>query len=315
MGHGHHHAPLDRPTARRKLVIATVATGLFVVFELAVGLYANALALVGDALHNVTDLIALLLALFAITVETRPPTPEKTFGYQRAGILAAFVNAAVLVAFTIYIFIEAFERLRRPEPVNSFWMIVASVIGIGINAAITLWLREEGRADINVRSAVLHMFGDTLSSAGIIVAAILIRVTGRTIFDPLVSVVIGLLILWSSWGILKESINLLLEGTPSGIDPEAVARDLAAQEEIFDVHHVHIWALAPSKPALSCHVQLDDISLSASTAVLLAARRMLSERYGIVHTTIQFEHAGCSEDDPFCLLPGRNAKREPDARD
>lgn len=286
----------------RKLIVSTIATLLFVAIELGVGLWANALALVGDALHNLTDAVALILALIVVYIERRPPTASKSFGYQRAGILAAFVNAGALVAFTVYLLVEAWTRLRNPEPVESFWMIVVASLGIVLNVGITVWLRKESREDLNIRAAVLHLFGDTLSSAGVIVAAILIRFTGNTIYDPIVTVLIALLILWSAWGILKETVNLLLEGTPAGIDPDAVTRDLASEEGVFGVHHVHIWALAPSRPALSCHLLLGDVPLRSTADILARVNTMLSARYDIVHTTIQFEHTTvCPDDDPYCL--------------
>jgi len=297
----------------RKLVVATVATALFVVLELVVGWRANALALIGDAFHNVTDSMALLLALLVVFIERKPPTTSKSFGYQRAGILAAFVNAAVLVGLTFFLFAEAWKRFRTPEPVASEPMIVVASIGIVLNVSITFWLRRESRDDLNIRGAVAHLFGDTLSSAGVIVAAILISTTGLTVFDPIVSAIIGVLILWSAWGILRETVNLLLEGTPAGIDPEAVSRELAAERGVFGVHHVHIWAIAPSRPALSCHVMLGDVSLKSTGEILARINEMLAVRYGIAHTTLQFEHAECPEEEPeFCLTedPGSDAEVE-----
>ena len=285
----------------RRLLIATVANGLFVVVEMSIGYYANSLSLVGDAFHNLTDTLALLLAFVAVRLERRPATPERSFGYQRAGILAAFVNAGVLVAFTIFIFAEAARRIENPQPVQTGWMLAVAGIALLLNGGITLWFREAGRHDVNIRSAVMHMFADALASAGVIVAALLIRWTGSTVFDPLISIVIGIMILWSSWGILRETVNLLLEGTPSGIDPQAVVRDLAAEEGVQGVHHVHIWAIAPSRPALSCHLQLGDVSLRSAGEVLYRVSRMLESRYQIAHTTIQFEAVGCPVDDPFCL--------------
>ncbi|HVT44454.1 MAG TPA: cation diffusion facilitator family transporter [Thermoanaerobaculia bacterium] len=296
----------------RKLAVSTAITVVFIGIELGAGIYANSLALIGDALHNVTDALALLLALFALRVGRKAPTSTKTYGYQRAGILAAFVNAALLVALTLYIFIEAWRRVRSPQPVDSFLMIVTSIVALSMNGGITLWLRPDGKHDLGIRSAMLHMLGDALSSAGIIVGAILIRITGMTYFDPLISVLIGLLILWSSWGILKETVNLLLEGTPSGIDPEAVTRDLAAEPGIYGIHHLHIWALTPSRPALSCHILLGDVSLKSTGETLNRVSAMLAERYRIEHTTIQFEHAGCPVDDPYCLESEPMALAEPD---
>lgn len=285
-----------------KLIISTILTLLFVGLELWAGFWANALALVGDALHNLTDSAALILALIVVFVERKPATRFKSFGYQRAGIIAAFVNAGALVGFTLYLLVEAWERLRNPEPVNTFWMIVVAGIGIVLNFGITLWLRRESRDDLNIRAAVVHLFGDTLSSAGVIVAALLIFWTGETIYDAIVSLLIAILIFWSAWGILKETVNLLLEGTPAGIDPEEVTRDIASEEGVFGVHHLHIWALAPSRPALSCHLMLGDVSVRRAGEILNRVNQMLSDRYGIGHTTIQFEHAtACPDDDPYCV--------------
>ncbi len=303
--HGHDHSGAVARGLSLKLLVSTVATLLFVALEFAVGIWANALALIGDGFHNLTDAVALVLALFVVWVERRPATPSKSFGYQRAGILAAFVNAGVLVAFTLYLFVEAWHRLRHPEPVQSGSMIVVAAVGILLNVGISVWLRQESRDDLNIRAAVIHLFGDTLSSAGVILAAVLIMTTGRTIWDPALSAVIGILILWSAWGILKETVNLLLEGTPRGIDPETVARDLAAEDGVNGVHHLHIWALAPTRPALSCHLMLDDMPLRTTTRILNRVNGMLAERYSIVHTTIQIEHAEtCPDDDPTCVTEG-----------
>ncbi|MHB0969101.1 MAG: cation diffusion facilitator family transporter [Thermoanaerobaculia bacterium] len=292
----HDHAP----SVSRKLVVSTVITVVFIGIEVGAGVYANSLSLIGDGLHNFTDALALLLALAAVRLERRPPTAEKSYGYQRAGVLAAFVNAAALAGFTIYLLVEAYHRFRRPEQVEVGPMLLVAALALAMNSGLTVWLHKEGKHDLSIRSAVLHMLGDALSSAGIIVAAILIRITGSAIFDPLVTVVIALLILWSSWEILREAVNLLLEGTPRGIDARAVHADLASLEGVFGVHDLHIWALAPSRPALSCHLMLGDVSLRASDEILQRANTILQDRYQIEHTTIQLEHAACAIDDSRC---------------
>jgi len=298
MGHSHHHHP---EAVSRKLVLAAVATFLFVLVEAAIGFFSGSLALVGDSLHNLTDTVALLLALFAVRLGKRPATTAKTYGYQRAGILAAFINAGTLVAFTAFIFIEAFERFRTPRAVDSGLMLVTAAVAVVLNTVITLALRVEGKHDVNIRSAVVHMLGDAVSSAGIIVAAILIRVTGSTRWDPAISVVIGILILWSSWGILRETVNLLLDGTPRGIDPDAVAAALASVDGVQGVHHLHVWALGPSRPALSCHLMVGDVPLKTTGKLLDRITAMLEEEFHIEHSTIQFEFANCDVDDPFCV--------------
>ena len=301
MAHDHHHHEAHSASVSRKLLISAIATVLFVGVQVVVGYLANSLSVLGDAVHNLTDGVALLLALVAVRVARRAPTDTKSYGYHRAGILAAFINGALLVAFTVFIFIEAAERLRTPHPVNEIAMMAVAAAGIALNFAITYALRKEGKTDVNVRSAVVHMFGDTISSAGIIVAALLIRFTGALYWDAVVSILIGILILWSSWEILRETVNLLLEGTPRGIDPEAVARSLAAMEGVNGVHHLHIWALGPSLPALSCHLMVGDVPVRTTSSLLDQITRMLQEDYSIAHATIQFEFAGCDPNDPYCI--------------
>ena len=298
--HSHaHHSP--SAGVSRKLIIASCATLSFVVIELTVGIKAHSLALVGDAFHNFTDTLALLLALFAIRLERRPATSAKSYGYHRAGVLAAFINAGVLVALTIFLFIESADRLQHPAAVDSQAMLLTAIVAVVLNGAITLSLRSEGKHDLNVRGAALHMLSDAVASAGIIIAALLIRSTGRAFWDPATSMIIGVLILWSSWGILREAINLLLEGTPVGIDPQAVSRAIAAVEGVNGVHHLHIWALGAARPALSCHLMVDDVPVRVTGNVLTQINELLAHDFGIAHTTIQFEFANCDVDDPFCV--------------
>lgn len=304
MAHAHHHGHAHGSVSR-KLTVATVANVLVVVAELAVGAWAGSLALIGDALHNLTDSAALLIALAAVRLARRAPTPEKSFGYQRAGVLAAFINAAMLVTFTLFVFLEAFDRLRDPHAVQPIAMIVTATIALIVNGGTALSLHHESREDVNIRGAFVHMIGDAVSSAGIIVAALLIRFTGSPLWDPGVSVLIGVLILWSSYGVLRESVNLLLEGTPAGIDPDIVTRSLGTIDGVYGVHHLHIWALGPSSPALSCHLMVGDVPVKNTARIVDEINTMLAREYGIVHTTIQFEFAMCAEDDPYCVrLPG-----------
>src|ERR1043166_5647129 len=295
MSHDHVH------TVSQKLIAATVFTIVFVVVEIAAGYSAHSLALISDAFHNFTDAVALIIALVAVKLERRPATDEKTFGYQRAGILAAFINAGTLVALTAYIVFEAIARIEKPEPVASTTMLVVAIAALVLNSAITLALRREGERDVNIRSAVVHMLGDAISSVGIIGAAILIRVTASPRWDPAISIAIGVLILWSSWGILRDTVNLLLEGTPAGIDPADVTRALGEVDGVQGVHHLHIWALGPSRPALSCHLMVGDVPVRSTAAMLEQVTAMLHLRYGIVHATVQFEFAECAAGDPYCV--------------
>jgi cobalt-zinc-cadmium efflux system protein len=307
MAHGHHHH--HHASVSRKLTIATAANVLVVIAELAIGIYAGSLALMGDALHNLTDAAALIIALVAVRLEKRQPTNEKTFGYQRAGILAAFINAGLLVAFTLFIFREAWERLQQPQQVDTSLMLIMAAIALVVNAATAISIHHESRHDVNIRGAFVHMVGDAVSSAGIIVAAGLIHVTGSMKWDAIVSIVIGLLILWSSYGVLRESMNLLLEGMPSGIDPNAVTESLGRIDGIYGVHHLHIWALGPSSPALSAHLMVGDVPVKTTARLLEEINEMLAHDFRIAHTTIQFEFAECSADDPFCVPFPQKARR------
>ena len=294
MGHAHR-------DVSRKLLIATIATALFVVVELIAGIVANSLALVGDAIHNFTDTLALVLALVAVRIERRPANATKTYGYHRAGVLAAFINSGTLVAFTVYIFYEAWQRLRVPHAVDSRAMLIVAALAFLLNAAITWWLHDDGRADLNVRSAVLHMLGDAASSLGIVVAALLIARTGHSFWDPAMSIFIGILILWSSFGVLREAVNLLLEGTPPGVDPAEVTRAIESVDGILGVHHLHVWGLGSARRALSAHLIVGDVPLKATSQLLGRVKALLHDEYGIEHTTIQFELADCPEEDPYCL--------------
>lgn len=297
--HGHHHHHSD--AVSRKLTIATGANVLVVIAELAVGFYAGSLALVGDALHNLTDSLALVIALVAVRLEKRAPTTEKSFGYQRAGVLAAFINSGMLMAFTLLLFREAWERLQQPHAVQPALMLITATVALLVNTATALSIRHDSRDDVNLRGAFIHMVGDAISSAGIIVAALIIRVTGAPQWDAIISIFIGLLILWSSYGVLKESVNLLLEGTPSGIDPEEVTQALGKIEGIHGVHHLHIWALGPSSPALSAHLMVGDVPVKTTAPLLDQVTAMLARDFRIVHCTIQFELTECAPDDPYCV--------------
>lgn len=304
MAHGHHHHSHAHETSRtvsRKLTLATAANLVVVVAEIVLGIYAGSLALIGDALHNLTDAGALVIALVAVRLQRRAPTAGMTFGYQRAGILAAFINAGMLVAFALFIFREAWDRLQAPREIHTLTMLWTAAVALLINGATAYSIHRESRDDVNIRGAFIHMIGDAIGSGGIIVAAALIRATGTTWWDAAVSICIGALILWSSYGVLRESVNLLLEGTPSGIDPDKVMHSLGAIDGILGVHHLHIWALGPSRPALSCHIMVGDVPLKTTSRLLDEITTMLARDHGIVHTTVQFEFAECSADDPFCI--------------
>jgi cobalt-zinc-cadmium efflux system protein len=299
----HHHGALGK-----RLQLSLLATVVFVVVEFAAGVKAHSLALLSDAGHNFTDALALLLAWFAYYVGSMPANATKTYGYQRAGVLAAFVNALALVILAGFIFWESYQRFQAPEPVNENLMMWVAGAGLAVNIGIMVALHAASRHDLNIRSAFAHMLGDALGSVGIIVGAVWIQATGFQWIDPLLSVLLGLLILWTAWDIIKESLNILLEGLPSNLRLDTVVEAVRQLPGVIDVHDVHIWSLASHTHALSCHVQIEDLPPSASESILRSVNDLLAQRFHITHTTIQFEHALCELSASGCA-PGRRESR------
>jgi len=299
--HAHRHPPATGSILRWSLA----ATFAFVVVEVLAGIAARSLALLSDAGHNFTDALALLLAWFGFVLQSRPADENKTYGYQRAGVLSAFVNALTLLALSAWIFYQSVLRLREPEPVREGVMIWVAALGLVLNGGIMWALRVARRHDLNVRSAFVHMLGDAVGSAAIVAGAIVIRLTGWVRIDPALSILIGVLIVWTAWDIIRESLNILLEGLPRGLHLRDVAAAIGAAEGVLEVHDLHIWSLGSSTRALSCHVLIADAPLSASDAVLRSINVMLAERFRIDHTTVQIEHVGCAISATGCAIPAR----------
>lgn len=264
---------------------------------------AHSLALISDAGHNFTDALALGLALAGFYLQSKPADESKTYGYHRAGVLSAFVNALTLAVLSVWIIYEAVVRLRTPETVNESIMILIAGLGLLLNGAIMIALHAASRSDINIRGAFIHMLGDALGSLAIIVGAFLIRATGWQQIDPILSIAIALLIVYTAWDIVRESLNILLEGLPRGMSLAEVGAAARAIDGVLDVHDLHIWSLGSSTHALSCHVLIDDVPLSTSDAILRRINAMLLERFAIGHTTIQFEHVSCAISETGCAIP------------
>ncbi len=295
--HDHSHAPVSAKALRYSLI----ATFLYVLVTLVAGLRAHSLALLSESGHNVTDLLALLLSWVAVFWHSRPRSATKTYGYHRAGVLAAFINALTLVGIAFYIFYEAILRLSQPVAVHPKIMIWVAVAGVVMNGTIS-WFLFRAAHDVNIRSAFIHQLGDTLSTAAVIVGGWAILVTGRNWIDPALSIGIGCLILWSSLGIIKETLNILLEGTPRGMSVEQIVTGLRAISGVNDVHDVHVWSIGSDSHALSCHVKIDDMPLSESDAILRQLTDLLAREFHIHHTTIQFESAVCTIPHS-CVVP------------
>jgi cobalt-zinc-cadmium efflux system protein len=286
-GHTHSH---DRAGSKRALKLTLALTGVFTVIEVVGGLLTGSLALLADAAHMLSDNVSLGIALFAVWLAGRPAGPSRTFGYRRAEILAALFNGVTLVALSIWIFIEAFRRFDQPPEVDAGPMLAIAVGGLVINLIAARILHGHAGDSLNVSAALRHVLADLLGSVGVIVAALLILVGDWEAADPAVSVVIGLLVLASSWSILRDSTQILLEGSPAGTDVEEVGEAMARLPGVTEVHDLHVWTITSGFPALAAHV------LVARDTDCHAIRRdlelMLGERFGLDHTTLQVDHVG-----------------------
>jgi cobalt-zinc-cadmium efflux system protein len=290
---GHNHS---FGMAKQSLRLAFFLTMLILVAELVGGFVANSLALLSDAGHVVTDIFALGLAWFAVVQAERPPNARKTFGYHRVGILAALANAITLILIAVVILWEAVQRFQHPEPVQPLIMFLSAGIGIAVNLYIGFGLRKEGHS-LNERAVMLHVFSDVGASAGVILAAIVILLTGWTIVDPLLSVGIATLIAIGAWRILRETTDILLEAVPKGLSMSNLVSDMRKVEGVGDVHDLHVWCITSNLYALSCHIMIDDMPQSESSTILQSMNKMLNEQYHIGHATIQFE---CNPHEERC---------------
>lgn len=292
--HGHDEG-LDR-----RLWFSLWITAAFIVVEFGASIRSDSLALLSDAGHNFTDALSLALALFAHRIAGLPPSASKTFGYRRAGVLAAFVNALVLVGLSLFIFWESYGRFLNPRPVDDVTMLVIAGAGLVVNLLVMKALHADSQGNLNVRGAYLHMLGDALSSIGIIVGALVIRQTQALWIDPLLSVLIGALIIWSAWDVIRESLDILLEGAPRGIERKDVAKAICAVDGVIDIHDLHIWSLSSDAHALSCHALIDDMPPSESRSILDEIHTVLEEQFSVCHATVQFEHLPCPGANEIC---------------
>jgi len=299
MGHRHDHGS---SLTGQRLLLSIFITVAFVVGEATAGYYSNSLALLSDAGHNFADALALILSWYGLWMAQRPSTAKRTYGYHRVGIIVALINAVSLVVIALLIFWEAVHRFGNPEPVQSKPMILVALIALVLNTLISIWLWRAAKDDLNLRSAYLHMLGDAVSAAGVVGAGIVIATTGASVADPAVSILIGILILWSSWGILREAVDVLLESVPKHIDMQTVERKIGGVTGVLAVHDLHVWTVGAGVVACSCHITVEEQSVRSGQNVLRAVAEELEHDFGITHTTIQVEAEGCDANDMYCLL-------------
>jgi cobalt-zinc-cadmium efflux system protein len=308
-GHSHSHIHID-PSMGMTFILggAVLATFVLVAIELIAGYAAHSIALISDALHNMTDVPTMVISWLATRLAMRPPTAEKTYGYHRAGILAAFINSVLLTIVAVFLIYESIQRLRSPVEVQSGMMLVVSIIAFAINGGITLAVHS-GRSDLNVRSIWIHNLGDALSNIAIIVGAVIIHRTGANWADPVIGIAIGAMVLWTGSGILRESSHILLEGLPRNIQLEDVAGAILKVDGVQEVHDIHIWTLGTDLHALSCHARIPDMHMEDSEKILTGIHEVLARDFHITHTTVQLERAGLpAEAGPYMPEPARRAR-------
>jgi cobalt-zinc-cadmium efflux system protein len=278
----------------RSLWIALAPTAIFMVAEIVGGLFTGSLALISDAAHMATDVIGLSIAIVAIRIGRRPPDARRSFGYERFEILAAAFNALLLFGVALYILYEAWRRLNEPAEVNSTLMLVIAGLGLVVNLFAVWMLRSRQANSLNVKGAYFEVLSDLLGSVGVIAAAIIIRLTGWEWVDSLIAVAIGFWVLPRTWTLLRQSVNILLEGVPDGIDPAAVHGALRDLPGVTDVHDLHVWALTGGRVSLTAHLVVPGDAAGIST-LLDQARGMLHERFDIGHVTLQCEPVPCAD--------------------
>lgn len=310
MAHSHSHfGDLARQTTTR-IALALGCTLAFVVIEAVAGYWSNSLALLSDSVHNVTDAIALGLSWYALRLTARPANSQKTFGYHRAGILVALANSATLVLIALGILREAYLRFLSPAAVEANILIGVGLLAVAINLG-TAWLVKQGSDhDLNLHSAFTHLMGDVASTIGAVIAGIVIAFTGLNWFDPLVSVLIGALILRAAWGILQEAVNILLEGTPQDLDMPVLVRDLQAVSGVRGVHDLHAWSITQNLRALSAHIVTGEVSPGAHAQIRRAVNKVLSHNYNITHVTLQLESEGCDPAGLYCDMANAAPQRQ-----
>ncbi len=295
-----------RIISQNRLVLAIALSTATLVAELAVGFVANSLALLSDAGHVFTDVVALSLSWFAIRQASRPANSKMTFGYHRIGIVVAMVNAALIALMAAIILYESYQRLHAPQEVRGLLMLSMATVGLIANMVVVFWLRAQARHSLNIRSAFFHAGGDALASLGVITGGLIIYFTGRFWIDPVVSIIIAVIIVAAAWGIVREAIDIVVEASPRHLDMDELVQTITKMPGVHNVHDLHVWSLTPQLHALSCHVQVDDSLLSQQSTTLSMIQELLRERYNICHTTMQLECPGCENHALYCEI-GSNA--------
>jgi cobalt-zinc-cadmium efflux system protein len=282
----------------KNLILAFILNLIITIVEIFGGLFSNSLALLSDAVHNLGDTFAVMLAYIANRISKKDATKKKTFGYKRIEILAALLNAVVLIVITVFLFIEAYHRFFAPLPIKGKLMLIVAVIGLFANLGAVGILKKDSHSNINIRAAYLHLLGDTISSVAVIVGAILISFFQIYWIDPLITIIIGLYILKEAYAIMKEALDILMQSTPTSVDIPEIVDAIEKYKEVDNVHHVHSWKLDDRQIHFECHLDLNkDMLISETDLLRLEIESLLKNKFGISHVTIQYEYNCCSEKD------------------
>ncbi len=301
--HGQSFASKERLLGQRRLAIALLVTAGILVAEVVGGFLANSLALLSDAGHVLTDLVALVFSYLAARFATRPATHRRTFGFYRLEILSALANGVTLVVVSLVIFYEAYHRLQAPVPVKGLEVFVIATIGL-LGNLLAAWLLGDAGGGLNIRGAMLHVLGDAVSSVGVIIGGLVIIFTGWYLIDPLLSVGIGLLIIFGALRLITESVDILLEATPKSLDLPEMVEDVLGVEGVRDLHDVHVWSITSGLYAMSGHILIDDMMITGSSQILAKVRELLERKYHIEHTTFQIECEHCGAAETLCDMIG-----------
>jgi cobalt-zinc-cadmium efflux system protein len=294
MSETHSHNHFSTQKSKRRLKIALGIVLVIMVVEVVGGIISNSLALIGDAGHMLVDALAMGLSLFAITIASRPATLKRTYGYHRAEIIAALANGTFLLLIAAYIFYEAYQRLTDPPVINTTYMLLVAAIGLGANLAGIFLLKGASHGSLNIRAAFWHIIGDTVSSAGVIVAGLIILFTGWNQADPIIAIFVGCIILWGAIRLVRESADILLEAVPKHIQVDEVVDMIKGINGVEEVHDIHIWTITSGIYALSAHLVIGDQMVSRTEEILREVNHNLDENYGIGHTTLQLECNSCT---------------------
>ena len=308
MSHSHTHSHfgnIAKQTTSR-MALSLVLTLAFVFIEAGAGILGNSLALLTDAAHNLTDAIALGLSWYAIRLTTQPADERKTYGYHRAGILVALLNSTTLVLISLWIFYEAYHRIINPPEVQSGILITVGLVAVAVNLGTALLVRKGSETDLNVRSAYVHLVGDVISTVGAVIAGVVIYFTGANWLDPLISVLIGFLILYNAWGILRDSVDILLEATPRDIDTATLVQDVKQVKGVLGVHDLHIWSLTQNLRTMSAHILTEDVPISSGAEIQRQINEIVYHGYNIAHATLQLECVDCLPDSLYCDIQEGN---------